>query len=73
MPVAEQQNRGNILEQGGHMDIGSVSTQNSAAQLGQLLKTITAERNGLSEKLIGMSVEQKVSNDKLGNTIDMIA
>lgn len=55
------------------MDIGSVSTQNSAVQLGQLLKTITAERNGLSEKLIGMSVEQKVSNEKLGNIIDMTA
>jgi hypothetical protein len=55
------------------MDISGVSGQNSAVELGNLLKSITAEKNGLSDKLITANVEQKVQNEKLGNMIDVVA
>lgn len=56
------------------MDIGAMTAQkNSAVELGHLLKNIAAEKQGMSDKLIGMNVEQQVSNEKLGNTADYLA
>ncbi|MDA3899251.1 MAG: hypothetical protein PF637_01895 [Spirochaetes bacterium] len=56
------------------MDIGSISqSMQSTIQLGDMLKDITSQQTGLTDKLVGMAVEQKVGSDKVGNLADFMA
>ena len=53
------------------MDVGSINrSMQSVVQLGNMLKDISAKQTGLTEKMVGVAVEQRVSIDTLGTLAD---
>lgn len=54
------------------MDVNSVNTlQQNIVQMGELLKNVTAQHTGLSEKMMKVNVAEKVSNT--GHNLDKLA
>lgn len=51
----------------------AASTARSIEDMGNLLRSITDSSMGLQEKLLKTDITEKVSDEKLGNILDLMA
>lgn len=64
-----------IAAKEGRMNISPIATATSRSieDMGNLLKNITDSSIGLQDKLIKVGVTEKVSDEKLGRVLDLMA
>jgi len=62
-----------IAEKEGRMNISSAATARSIEDMGNLLKSITDSTMGFQDKLIKTGITEKVSDEKLGRMLDLMA
>jgi len=55
------------------MNISSAATARSIEDMGNLLKSITDSTMGFQDKLIKTGITEKVSDEKLGRMLDLMA